>query len=198
MTAVIDVRFYEELNDFLREDRRKRRFEMPADGINTLRTLLKILKVPAASVEISLVDGESVDLGHNISGGEYISFFPVFERFNIGPLLRIRPEPLRQPRFLALEELGSLALLLRRRGFDTRIGVGLTLLDAVQLSESEARILLVMQEQPMEKNTVTRMLRIREIEPQRQLSEVLKALDLCESQSNDDMESQEKSTNNRG
>jgi uncharacterized protein with PIN domain len=51
--------------------------------------------------------------------GDRVSVYPMFETFDIGAQLRVRPEPLRVPRFIADAHLGGLARYLRMLGFDT-------------------------------------------------------------------------------
>jgi uncharacterized protein with PIN domain len=75
--------------------------------------------VPHTEVELILVDGRSVDFAHQVQEGERISVYPMFEAFDIEPLLRVRPRPLREPRFIADAQLGGLARRLRMLGFDT-------------------------------------------------------------------------------
>ena len=119
MSGIVHLRFYEELNDFLPEENRKRRFALDVEPGRTIGEILTRLGVPAARVEIVLAGGESVDLSHAAADGEYISFYPVFEAFDVTALLRLRREPLRHPRFLTCGGLHGLARCLRLCGFDT-------------------------------------------------------------------------------
>ena len=47
-----------------------------------------------------------------------MAVYPVFERLDIGPVVRLRPKPLRQTRFILDVHLGKLARDLRMLGFD--------------------------------------------------------------------------------
>jgi hypothetical protein len=106
-------RFYEELNDFLPPARRKAAFLAPLAAQATVKQAIEALGVPHTEVELILVDGRSVDFGHRLDGGERVSVYPKFEAIDVAPLLRVRPTPLRDPRFVADAHLGGLARLLR-------------------------------------------------------------------------------------
>jgi hypothetical protein len=112
-------RFYEELNDFLAADRHKREFEAPFARAATVKNAIEALGVPHTEVELILVNGTSVDFAYRLREGDRVSVYPVFESFDIAPLLRVRLRPLRSTRFIADAHLGGLARLLRMAGFDT-------------------------------------------------------------------------------
>ena len=59
-----------------------------------------------------------VDFSYRIQDGDKISVYPVFESIDIPSLVRLRPVPLREVRFIADVHLGRLAAYLRM-GFDT-------------------------------------------------------------------------------
>jgi uncharacterized protein len=112
-------RFYEELNDFLPEDRRKRDFSLNFDGRPTVKHLIESIGVPHTEIDLILVNGVSVDFKHHVSDQDRVAVYPVFESFDISPLVRLRPYPLRKPVFILDVHLGKLARKLRLLGFDT-------------------------------------------------------------------------------
>jgi len=59
-----------------------------------------------------------VDFAHQLHGGERVAVYPVFERLDISPVIRLRPKPLRDTRFILDVHLGKLARYLRMLGFD--------------------------------------------------------------------------------
>lgn len=65
------------------------------------------------------MDGKSVDFSHLLRGGERVAVYPMFERYDVSPVTRLRPAPLRETRFVADVHLGTLARNLRLLGFDT-------------------------------------------------------------------------------
>jgi len=109
-------RFYEELNDFLAPARRKCSFEHPVDRRASVKDMIESFGVPHTEVDLILVDGESVDFSHLVRAGQRISVYPVFEAFDVAPLQRLRPGPLRRTRFVVGVNLGRLARYLRLLG----------------------------------------------------------------------------------
>ncbi len=175
------LRFYEELNDFLPEARRKRPFAYPIKPTQSVKHLIENLGVPHTEVEIILVDGRSVDFAYQPSNGDRISVYPMFERLDVSPLIRLRPRPLRDPRFIADAHLGKLARHLRLLGFDT-----LFFNDAgddrlTRLSVAERRILLSRDRALLMRRELTHACFVHAIDPERQLTELLRRLDLFSS-----------------
>jgi hypothetical protein len=62
-------RFYEELNDFLAPDRRKREFTVPCARAATTKHMIEALGVPHTEVELILVNGESADFSRILQIG---------------------------------------------------------------------------------------------------------------------------------
>jgi hypothetical protein len=77
------------------------------------------LDIPAGAVELVLLDGHSAGLDARVRDGARVSLYPVFEAFDVAPLLRVHGEPLREPRFVCDTHLGKLGRRLRLLGFDT-------------------------------------------------------------------------------
>ncbi len=89
-----EFRFYEELNDHLPPHRRKRPFSVAFEGEAKVGDLIAALGVPPAAVDLLLVDGESTGFERRLSGGERVTVYPIFERFDITPLVRLSGRPL--------------------------------------------------------------------------------------------------------
>jgi hypothetical protein len=64
--------------------------------------------VPHTEVDLILVNGRSVGFDHRLEDGDRVSVYPVFEALDVTPVVRLRPRPLREPRFV-LDELALLA-----------------------------------------------------------------------------------------
>ena len=174
----VSLRFYEELNDFLPVERRKRAFDYPLQPTQSVKHLIENIGVPHTEVEIILVDGRSVGFDYQPADGDRISVYPMFERLDISPLLRLRPKPLRQSRFIADAHLGKLARHLRLLGFDT-----LFFNDAgddrlAELSVEQQRILLTRDRALLMRREITHGCYIHATEPAQQLIELLQRLDL--------------------
>lgn len=94
----VAFRFYEELNDHLPPRWRKRTFPVDLEGEPTVGELIASLGVPLPEVDLLLVDGQSCGFDWPLHGGERVAVYPVFERFDITPLVRLAGRPL-DPRF---------------------------------------------------------------------------------------------------
>jgi len=141
-TATVTFRFYEELNDFLAPERRKREFACACVRGASVKHAIEALGVPHTEVELVLVDGEPVGFGHALRDGERVAVYPVFEALDVTPLLRLRERPLRETRFIADAHLGGLARLLRMTGLDTVYANGWDDDEIVRLALAEHRIVL--------------------------------------------------------
>ncbi|MBP1596953.1 MAG: hypothetical protein H6Q05_2330 [Acidobacteria bacterium] len=171
------LRFYEELNDHLPEDKRKRAFECRFEGAATVATLLHAVGIPLCEVDLILWNGESVDPGQQVRDGDRIAAYPVFESIDVQGVSRVRWEPLRRPRFVAGPGLQRLAARLRMLGFDTLSWPQEPAEDLVRLAEAEKRILL--RTDNRQTRAVARALVLSGKVPRLQAAEVLQRLDLC-------------------
>lgn len=172
------MRFYAELNDFLPLQRRQVQFSHLYSGRPTVKDLIESLGVPHTEVDLILVNGISVDFSYRMSDGDRISIFPVFEALDITPLLQVRPEPLREPRFVLDTHLGRLAAYLRMLGFDTLYRNSYTDEELANISANEHRILLTRDRGLLKRSIVTHGYLVRSGESREQVSEVLSRFDL--------------------
>jgi len=174
------LRFYAELNDFLSEDRRQTESSYPfKDGVSVSEMICR-LGVPDTQVDLILVDGRSVDFSYVVRDGDRISFYPMFEALNISPLVRLRPRPLRQVRFVADNHLGKLAKYLRLLGFDSLYRNDYDDKELAQISVAERRILLTRDRDLLRRKEITHGYVVQATDPKQQLSEVVSSLDLSD------------------
>lgn len=171
-------RFYEELNDFLAPGLRKRDVEIEVDRARSVKDAIESVGVPHPEVDLILVDGVSVDFAHVLRGGERVAVYPMFERLDIAPLLRLRPRPLRDPRFVADVHLGKLARHLRMAGFDTLCEPAWDDDRIVASSIAQRRTILTRDKRMLQRSEVERGYFVRAIHSEAQLAEVLRALQL--------------------
>ena len=177
--TVAHFRFYEELNDFLAPQRRRREFALRCAESATVKNAIESVGVPHTEVELILANGESVDFGYRVRADDRISVYPVFEAFDVSPLLRLRPRPLREPRFIADAQLGGLARLLRMLGFDTLYDNGAAD-DAIRArATAEHRIILTRDRQLLICRDVTHGCYVHALQPPQQLREVVERLQLA-------------------
>jgi uncharacterized protein with PIN domain len=176
--ATIEIRFYEELNDFLPVERKKVAFSHTVQGRVSVKDLIESLGVPHTEIDLILVNGKSVDFSCLVQDGDRISVYPVFEALDISPVLRLRPKPLRGTRFVTDIHLGKLARYLRMLGFDTLYRNDYSDDVLARISSSEGRILLTRDCGLLKRNEVTHGYWVRLFDPLDQLEEVVRRLDL--------------------
>ncbi len=174
----VQVRVFQELNDHLPPARRGRVIEVDAAPGETVKSIVENLGVPHTEIDLITVEGESVPLWYQPPEAARINVYPMFERFDISGLTRVRREPLRQPRFELDVHLGKLARLLRMCGLDAEYRPPFD--DAVLIDRAlaEHRILLSRDREIFKYRRVTHGYWLRSQEPRQQLEEVIDRLDL--------------------
>ncbi len=174
-------RFYAELNDFLPHARQGVTFLHEFSGDPSVKDVVESLGVPHPEIDLILADGESVDFSWILRDGARVSVYPVFESIDIAPLARVRPTPLREIRFVLDGHLGRLARYLRMLGFDARWRSDARDEEIARIAAAEHRILLTRDRGVLKRRIVTHGYCVREVEPRRQLAEVVRRLDLFRS-----------------
>jgi len=172
----VRLRFYEELNDYLPEEKRKHAFACCFEGRVTIAGLLGAVGVPLSAIDLILVNGESVAREYVLRDGDRLSCYPVFERFDIHGSSRLRQEPLRRPVFLADRGLERLAAYLRLLGFDARSVADPNGGGAVPAVSAGQHILLCRREAAV--SGIERVLRVCAARPRDQAAEVVIQLQL--------------------
>jgi uncharacterized protein with PIN domain len=176
-----EFRFYAELNDFLPPARRFLPIPYFFDVGGPVKDVIEGLGVPHTEVDLVLANGVSVDFSYIVRDGDRISVYPVFEAIDITPLVRVRPQPLREPRFILDVHLGRLAAYLRMLGLDTLYRNDSGDEELARISSEEGRILLTRDRHLLKRRAVQHGYCIRETNPQRQLLEVVRRFDLSRS-----------------
>jgi uncharacterized protein len=174
----VSIRFYAELNDHLPEEKQYRTLERPLITPTTAKDLIESFGVPHTELDLVLVNGISVGFGHLVQPGDCVSVYPVFESFDVSAELRLRPEPLRQTRFVLDVHLGKLAAYLRMLGFDTRYQSCFRDEDLARISAEERRILLTRDRELLKRGRVTHGYWLRQTDSRPQTAEVLDRFDL--------------------
>ena len=179
--STCEFRFYEELNDYLPLEQRKRTIVKAVAGTPSVKDAIESLGVPHTEIDLILVNGVSVRFDRRLRGGERVAVYPEFERFDITPLHRLRPRPLRRPRFVADVHLGTLARYLRLLGFDTTYGNDLDDATLADVTSRERRVLLTCDVGLLKRKAVVRGHWLRARDPERQVEEIVDALQLTRS-----------------
>jgi len=171
-------RFYEELNDFLPEARRKVAFDHEFEHRGSVKDMIESFGVPHPEVDVILVNGESVGFDHVVRDGDRVSVYPVFESLDVTPLVRLRPKPLRRPAFVLDGHLGTLARYLRLCGLDTLYRNDYDDEPLARISSEQSRILLTRDRRLLQRKIVTHGYCVRHDKPREQLAEVIERFDL--------------------
>jgi len=173
----VTIRFYEELNDFLPEDRRRNEFTADFAPGCTIKALVEDLGVPHTEIDLVLANGDSVGFDYRLREDDRLSVFPVFESWDITAISRVRPAPLRECRFMLDVHLGTLARLLRRFGFDASYANAATDEQIVLSARRERRIILTRDRGLLKRRAVTHGYLVRSALPREQLAEVFRRFD---------------------
>ena len=176
--VLASFRFYEELNDFLVPERYKRTFAHIFHRRASVKDMIESFGVPHTEVELILANGKSVDFSYIVRDGDRIAVYPMFESLDISPLLRLRPRPLRQPKFVLDTNLGRLARYLRLLGIDCLYRNDYQDGELAQISSATDRILLTRDRTLLRHKIITRGYFVRATDPRLQVKEVLARFDL--------------------
>ncbi|MGA1868329.1 MAG: Mut7-C RNAse domain-containing protein [bacterium] len=176
--ATVTLRFYEELNDHLPTQRRKRDFHLIVKDSPTVEQIIESVGVPAREVDLILVNGTSVSFSHIAQDGDRISVYPVFESFDISKVTKLRERPLRRPTFIVDIGLEKLGEYLQKYKFNTSYGKKYSEEDIIKLSVKEKRTLLTMRRDFLKMSGVMRGYLVKHSDPRKQLKEVIEHFDL--------------------
>ncbi|RJP63257.1 MAG: twitching motility protein PilT [Ignavibacteriales bacterium] len=171
-------RFYEELNDFLPEEKRKTRFEHTYLNRASVKDMIESIGVPHTEIDLILVNGISVGFNYIVQPNDEISVYPVFESFDISEVQHLRALPLRDPKFVLDVHLGTLARYLRMFGIDSSYKNDFKKDEMVNISLNEKRTILSKDRNLLKRNEITHGYWIRNDYPVNQVKEVIERFHL--------------------
>ncbi|WP_067670347.1 Mut7-C RNAse domain-containing protein [Nocardia miyunensis] len=180
MAPSVELRVYAELNDFVPVAARSRSQLRPIRPHQTVKDIIEAAGIPHTEVDLMLVNGESVDFGHHPRPGDRLAAYPVFETLDIGLLTRVRPRPLRDPRFIVDVNLGGLARLMRLMGLDARCPWDADDTALAEAAAAEGRIILTRDRGLLKRRNVTHGVLVRSNRSFEQIVEVIRRLDLAD------------------
>ena len=180
MAGHVDVRAYAELNDFLGRESRGLTVRRPFRTHQTVKDVLEAMGIPHTEVDLIVVNGIPEDFTHRPASGDRIAAYPMFEAIDIGSTARLRPAPLRDPRFVVDVNLGRLASLLRLLGFDVVWSSDADDETLVEISLDQRRILLTRDRALLKRRIITHGVYVHSDQPEQQTLEVIRRLDLSE------------------
>ena len=171
-------RFYEELNDFLPNNRKKVDFETKLNGRQSIKEIIEELGVPPTKVDLILINGKSVDFNCIIKDGDRVSVYPVFESFNIQNVSLLRRLPLRRIQFIADIHMEKIVKPMRMLGFDIEFNGSYTTQDIIEKSIQEKRIILTTRKELKRSKSVTHCILMRPGTARKQIKFVMEYLNL--------------------
>jgi uncharacterized protein with PIN domain len=175
----VHLRVYAELNDFVKPDEQYTVLRRLFRPHQTVKDVVEAAGIPHTEVDLVLVNGESVDFDHRPRHGDRITAYPVFETLDIARATRVRPRPLREPRFVADVNLGGLAKLMRLMGLDVRYRWDVDDAALAEVAAADHRILLTRDRGLLKRRNVTHGVYVRSDRPIDQVVEVIHRLDLA-------------------
>ncbi|MDP4291607.1 MAG: Mut7-C RNAse domain-containing protein [Bacteroidota bacterium] len=174
----ISFRFYEELNNYLPDEKRKVWFEYAFPGSISMEEALHQLKIPVDEVDLILVNQQSRGFEYLLQEGDRVSVYPVFESFDISGVSKVREKPLRNPKFICDVHLGRLCKYLRMLGWDTLYSNRYTPDKIIAVSGQEGRIILSRNQLLTRHKKVTRSYWVQSSDPLEQIEDLIENLDL--------------------
>ena len=178
---MVTIRFYEELNDFLEERKKKTGYAVNTNPGQTVKDLIESENVPHTEVDLILVNSNSVDFSYQVREDDRISVYPVFESMDIKNATKLRPLPLRNTQFVLDVNLGKLARYLRIGGFDTLYSNLYQDKEIAEISARENRIVLTRDRDLLKRSIIQRGHWIRSQNAVLQYQAVLERFDLKDS-----------------
>ncbi len=173
-----EVRFYEELNDFLPLRQRKEPICYAFNGHPGIKDAIESLGVPHTEVDLIVVNGGSVGFDYQLAHGDRVAVYPVFESLDITPVVRLRDEPLRKTAFILDVHLGKLARILRMLGFDVLYRTDYDDTEIIRLSLAEHRIILTRDRRMLFHKCITHAHWLHSTHSEEQAREVIERFDL--------------------
>ncbi len=171
-------RFYAELNDFLPIEKRQKPFTYPFSLNPSVKDAIEACGVPHPEIDVILVNNNSVDYNYRLRDGDRVAIYPVFESFDVSPLIRLRAKPLRKTRFILDENLGNLARKLRMLGFDTLYERIQDKQKFIRKALDERRIILTKSRSLLRCKVISHGYWVRSAEANDQIKEIISRFDL--------------------
>jgi len=175
---IVVFRFYEELNDFLTKEKKKVPFSYSFKINQTVKDAIEANGIPHTEVDLIVVNSESVNFSYQLNNQDHISVYPVFESIDISPIVKLRPDPLRETKFILDVHLGKLCKYLRMLGFDTYYRNDLEDPEIIDIAFKTHRIILTRDIGILKNGLVTHGYWVRSQDSKLQLKEVIRRFDL--------------------
>lgn len=178
MVAMVTLRIYGELRDFVDADR-DGVVLVPTGAPRSIKDVVESAGIPHPEIDLLVVEGSSVGFDHLLSGGERVAVYPPFHSVDLGITSLVRP-PAPVPRFVCDVHLGRLTRRLRILGFDTWYDTDAGDEELARIAVDDARILLTRDRGLLMRRVVTHGYCPRSDDADVQAAEVLRRFDLVD------------------
>jgi len=156
------IRVYEELNQFLPIEWRKRDVKAYWAGTSSIQDIMIALGIPLSEIDLVLCNGASVNFKYHVPDGARLSVYPVFESFDVSPITRMREMPLREVKFIVESGMDELLMKLRSLGFDSHYSDSVDDSCLINQAIDEKRIIITRRSQFIERHRPPRAVYIDE------------------------------------
>lgn len=173
-----EFRFYEELNDFLPKEKRKKALDYRFEGHPGIKDPIEVFGIPHTEVDLIVVNGRSVGFDYPLQNLDRVAVYPMFEGIDITPIVKLKGRPLRKTAFVVDVNLGKLSRLLRLLGFDTLYSNNYSDDEVADISVRENRIILTRDRRLLFARRITHGYWVRSVHAEEQVNEVIKRFDL--------------------
>ena len=171
-------RYYEELNDFLPKEKRKKIFSYYFRDSLSIKSAIVNQGVPHDEVDLVLANGTSVGFDYQLQDGDRISIYPVFESLDISSVTCLRDKPLRQTKFIINGDLEKLARKLRMFGHDVFYRNDLQEAEMIATALEDRRIILTRNQKVLKNEKVTHEYLVQTTDVELQFEEIVRRFDL--------------------
>jgi hypothetical protein len=175
------INFWGNLKELLRPPfRGLKRVEYELTRQASVKDIIEALGVPHTEVGRLIVAGREISFSFPGADDDTLDVYPLSPPVDVTTPTLLRPEPLPGITFAVDMNVGKLATLLRMAGFDTFYRNDISDPELVAVAGREKRILLSKDTDLLKRRGVVFGYLVREIQPERQLAEIVQLFGLKE------------------
>jgi len=142
LLTTVHVRFYGDLNIFLKPRQRHKGFAHTVKGRPSIKDTVEALGVPHTQIDALLVNGRPVNFDYQLKGKERIRVYPDSTRPSLNGVKPLKSRVATQPKFICDVHLGTLARYLRLLGFDCVYEKDLEDQEIIEIATRDRRVIL--------------------------------------------------------
>ena len=178
MSELVQIRFYAELNELLKNSDNEIYKEAEIKPGQTVKDLIEALGVPHTEIAIIMVNSKAVDFSYQMKNNDHISVYPHFYSLDIQEVNPLDNFNIEEYKFIADVHLGRLVKYLRLLGFDCLYENDYEDLQIIDIGTKQNRIILTRDLGILKFAKVKLGYLIKSHEPEEQTKEVLRRYEL--------------------